>query len=379
MCYIYGLFSTEDNKIRYIGQTKSSLGTRLSSHKYDALKKNAQNHKCNWIRSIYKKGYILGITCIEKCNKKDLNNKEIEWISKLKEECNLVNQLKGGNSGGIGGKMKNYLSYNDAKLLLRDYKELYSQDEYHRNFDKFPELKDKIPKHPEDVYKLRGEWKGFRDYLEFVPKPIKIKKDYGANYKSYEEASKFAVEHHFLYTDEYKKYIKDNELNKIYPLYPNKVYKDKGWTNWYNFVSNNGEINIKIEMLKRKTNYVDYETAKRIIKKYNLSSFDKYIELLNSSTDIELKQLPRDPFSHYKRTNEWKNFQDYLGKERKRKKCTIEVFRRYINIYFKNKINSVEEWKKLFYDYKISNGIPRRPDLCYGLVWSDIFPEIKKH
>lgn len=162
-------------------------------------------------------------------------------------------------------------------------------------------------------------------------------------------------------------------------MYPNKVYKDKGWTNWYSFVSNNGEINIKIEMLKRKTNYVDYETAKRIVKKYKLSSFDKYIELLNSSMDIELKQLPRDPFSHYKRTNEWKNFQDYLGKERKRKKCTIEVFKRYINIYFKNKINSVKEWKKLFYDYKISNGIPRRPDLCYGLVWSDIFPEIKKH
>ena len=35
--FIYGLYSTENNIIRYVGQTKSSLTQRKNEHKCDAI------------------------------------------------------------------------------------------------------------------------------------------------------------------------------------------------------------------------------------------------------------------------------------------------------------------------------------------------------
>lgn len=93
--FIYGLFSTKDGVIRYIGQTKS-IRSRLSSHKYDALKRKSKNHKCNWIRSVYESNYEIDIKVIEECDDGNVDEKEIYWINKLKSCNKLTNELKGG-------------------------------------------------------------------------------------------------------------------------------------------------------------------------------------------------------------------------------------------------------------------------------------------
>lgn len=73
--YIYGLYSTEDNIIRYVGQTKSQLNQRKNEHKCDALTRKIKNHKCNWIRKVYKDGFEIGITLLDEANEKN-------WVKK---------------------------------------------------------------------------------------------------------------------------------------------------------------------------------------------------------------------------------------------------------------------------------------------------------
>ena len=50
MYYIYTLVCPLENRVRYIGQTKSSLQKRLSQHIWESKKdKKRYSHKDNWI------------------------------------------------------------------------------------------------------------------------------------------------------------------------------------------------------------------------------------------------------------------------------------------------------------------------------------------
>ena len=48
--FIYGLYSTEDDVIKYVGKTKYMLSKRLREHINGVLKRNYKTHKDNWIR-----------------------------------------------------------------------------------------------------------------------------------------------------------------------------------------------------------------------------------------------------------------------------------------------------------------------------------------
>ena len=173
--HIYGLYSTEDNIIRYIGQTKSNLKQRKNEHKCDALTRNLKNHKCNWIRSVYKNGFEIGIKLIEDTDENNWAEKEIYWINEYSKTTKLVNQLSGGNSGGLGGKLQSYLKYDEAKEFIRNnFLSANSITTYKNEYEKRKEFfKKYVPKNPHHVYALRGEWKGWGDYLSTGTIPSK--------------------------------------------------------------------------------------------------------------------------------------------------------------------------------------------------------------
>lgn len=53
--FIYALYSTENEIIRYVGKTKFVLSKRFREHINGALFRNGKTHKDNWIRNVYKK------------------------------------------------------------------------------------------------------------------------------------------------------------------------------------------------------------------------------------------------------------------------------------------------------------------------------------
>lgn len=236
--HIYGLYSTEDNIIRYVGQTKSDLKQRKNEHKCDALTRNLKNHKCNWIRSVYKNGFEIGIILIEDTDENHWQEKEIYWISEYSKNDKLVNQLGGGNSGGPGGKMQNFLNYQDAKDFVKNnFTSSSSITSYKKEYE---EKKDfchsYIPKNPQHVYAIRGEWRGWGDYLSTYTVPsIQIHK----NFLSFSDACAIVRENNIKNRKEYVSFSREH---KNLPQSPDIAYKGE-WVDWSFFLT--GEKRVK--------------------------------------------------------------------------------------------------------------------------------------
>ena len=103
---VYYLYSTEIGSdlvhMRYIGQTKQTLKTRLQKHIAVSLRSNTNIHVQNWIKSTYLRGFEVKIGLLVDNAIKNID--EIVQIAKYKElGCFLTNKTKGGE-GGSGPK-----------------------------------------------------------------------------------------------------------------------------------------------------------------------------------------------------------------------------------------------------------------------------------
>ena len=230
--FIYGLYSTEDEVIRYVGQTKSPLKQRRNEHKCDALTKKLRNHKCNWIRLVYRNGFEIGITLIEETDEKNWAEREIFWIEEYSKTNKLVNELRGGNCGGVGGKIQNYLPYDKAKEFVsknmpnvKTYREY--KIEYLNNREKYEGI---IPLAPQKAYSFRKTWKGWSDFLETGIPTAKYKHDH---FLSYDEVVKINKQNGIKSRNHYHKFILENGINA--PYSPHKTYKDR-WQGFKKFL-----------------------------------------------------------------------------------------------------------------------------------------------
>ena len=101
--FIYGLRCPISGEIRYIGQTIKTLSYRLSKHisktKTKINKKQKLSHNENWLKKLIELNviHLISIEEIEIINIKDLDDREIFWISKFRETNNLTNLTDGGN------------------------------------------------------------------------------------------------------------------------------------------------------------------------------------------------------------------------------------------------------------------------------------------
>ena len=97
MIIVYGLSSSEDGTIRYIGQTKMPPHVRLKSHVGEAFgKKPVQTHKGHWIRSVVENGHQVQIIVLK--TNAVYNEDEKLFIKFYKEQgFSLVNATDGGD------------------------------------------------------------------------------------------------------------------------------------------------------------------------------------------------------------------------------------------------------------------------------------------
>lgn len=97
-CTIYGLSSSRDGELRYVGQTVQKPATRLRVH-LESAKRN-KTHIANWIKREVAGGYAILMEILEE--NASWNTAEIEWISKHKAlGTRLLNHTDGG--GGLLG------------------------------------------------------------------------------------------------------------------------------------------------------------------------------------------------------------------------------------------------------------------------------------
>lgn len=95
-CSVYGLFSTEDGVVRYIGQTIQSLQSRLTQHLAEAVRPPGTSRCHRWIRKVLGSGYKIGTLLIEEGCQWDEG--ERRWIAFYRESHpgRLTNLSDGG-------------------------------------------------------------------------------------------------------------------------------------------------------------------------------------------------------------------------------------------------------------------------------------------
>jgi len=120
MYKIYGLCSSEDYLIRYIGYTSISIDDRAKKHYYES----GTTKKNNWIKSIKSKEHrLIPILIDEYENRRDALKMEICYIKTFKSfGANLVNGTDGGDGVTMTPEIRKKISEaNKGKCRITDY------------------------------------------------------------------------------------------------------------------------------------------------------------------------------------------------------------------------------------------------------------------
>lgn len=238
--FIYALYSTENEIIRYVGKTKFVLSKRLREHINGALFRNGKTHKDNWIRNVYKNGFVVKIKLIEECDDSIWEKREKFWIDKY---TNLTNLTEGGDGGH--GILYN-VSYEEMKKYIKTISpQIKSKNEFRKRLD---ELDSNYPRNPMETFKIRGEWVSWGDFLgtNRIQDNKKTEK-----YLSFNEAKKFINKHIKPKTSvEYKKYIDNNNIDFL-PRKPFRYYNERGWNGWEDYLGVKKKYQITNDLIAR--------------------------------------------------------------------------------------------------------------------------------
>lgn len=194
----------------------------------------------------------------------------------------------------FGTKAPNiYKTYLEAKIAVQRLN-IKSMKEYKSRRSEDPGL----PSSPSESYRNKG-WKTSSDFLNIK------KTEYYSTYKEAQKAAQsIGIKNRHHYQDK-KKYKEDPKL----PSTPDKLYKSKGWKDWYSFLGNK-PIDI----------YQTYEEAKLAVQKLDIKTGEAYRKRNLYKQD---PRLPSTPEMKYKNKG-WINFYDFLGLESPNKYSTYE-------------------------------------------------------
>lgn len=154
---------------------------------------------------------------------------------------------------------------------------------------------------------------------------------------------------------DYYKFVKLNKNLKL-PTSPNRAYKNRGWTNFPDFLRGN----------KKLIYYYDFRTSKHFVRKVKIKCVKQWENFCKSGK--KPRELPSAPNKFYKK--EWISWSEFFGKkEMSFKKRNIKSFKKLKNIVKKLNIKTRKEWREYCSSGKKPNTIPSHPELCYKKEW----------
>ena len=156
---------------------------------------------------------------------------------------------------------------------------------------------DNIPSDPRVFYKNKG-WISNGDWLGTRKVADKLKE-----FKSFIEAREFVHKLNLKGCREWKKYRSSGLRPDNIPSNPEKIYKNKGWISWNDFlrISTIHNYNRKFILLKE---------AREFVHKLSLKSQRKWTEYCNSG--LKPDNIPSHPERVYK-IKGWISWGDWLG------------------------------------------------------------------
>ena len=161
----------------------------------------------------------------------------------------------------------------------------------------------------------------------------------------------------------FNKLHKAGKLPSGIPSSPRTVYK-KEWKGWGDFLGTGRVAN-------QNRKFRSYDGASSFGKKIGVKTQDEWDDYIKSN---ELPpDVPRDPFSLYKKTGEWKGWGDFLGtgnvsavKKSNGLLSAIEAKIKARMVAKKLGIKTVEDWNNAYVEGKIPDELPRDLYNAYG-------------
>jgi superfamily II DNA or RNA helicase len=200
-------------------------------------------------------------------------------------------------TGAVAAGKQEYLDFETARSFVRKLN-LKTQNEWYE-YCKSSKKPKNIPNAPNYIYKHNG-WRGIGDWLGTG----KISRN-EIVYREFENARKFARSLNLKNQNEWYGYCKKGLRPIDIPRNPERVYLNKGWIGYGDWLGNGVAAN-------QNKIFISYEKAKEIVAPLNISTQKEWKKLCREGRRPH--EVPADPYTYYKNKG-WKSWADFLGKE----------------------------------------------------------------
>lgn len=245
----------------------------------------------------------------------------------------------------------NWMPFEEARLYINHLNLNNASDwrKYIKSGDKPPD----IPSTPNYIYQNSG-WKSWGDWLGNERIATNLRE-----YLEFEKAREFVQTLNLKSKKYWKEYCNSEIKPSSIPNLPDKVYKNKGWKSWGDWL---GTYQVATFLKK----YRSFEQAKLYVQSLNFKTIEEWRKFCNSS---ELpKDIPKIP-DHVYENNGWISYNDWLGTKQYK---TFEDAKKIVKTL---NIKSAKEWAELYKNGVIPTDIPSSPNSYYrkmGWVsWGD--------
>lgn len=256
-------------------------------------------------------------------------------------------ERKGWENWGIflgNNKLATYLmvykTFEDARSFVRKLA-LKSRSEW-LEYCKSGLKPDDIPSNPHNTYKENG-WNGMADFLgsQF-------------EYLTFLEAKEYVQKLNLSNNLEWREYCISGKKPNNIPSDVGKIYKDEGWKGMKDFLGTS-------------TKYVDYETAKLIVRKFNIKSQNEWFDFCKSGK--KPNNIPVSVMNVYQNKG-WTNWGEFLGTGKVAD--NIKKYRSFTEVkkfVHKLKFQSQREWKAFAKSNEKPPDIPFKVERTYSSEW----------
>ena len=265
-----------------------------------------------------------------------------------------------------------YYSFEECKKIVFDKK-----FDSIGKFKSWAERPDKIPYHPDSIYK--SEWQGWSDFLGSKPYFNKDK-----NYLNWSDSSKILQNLGIKSSQQFRDLKNSSFFPKNIPPNPPGEYRDIWNLNggWGGYLNTGNSIHYT---------YIDFKALKKLIFHMNFKSKTDY-SIWGKSINWKYDNfnIPSSPMTVFKRTGEWKGWSDFLGKntDLRINNKLLDRLKNYYTykeariIVSKMKFRNVKEYQKFSKSKKRPNKLPSNPYEIYKasgdwLGWNDFLGKEK--
>jgi superfamily II DNA or RNA helicase len=174
----------------------------------------------------------------------------------------------------------------------------------------------------------------------------------------YEDASNFIKKFNLQTVKDFQDFCKSDKKPLDIPYTPERVYKNRGWKSWGDFLGTN-----RVSNLFRKDLYLPYKKAEKYVRKLKIPSQSEWGKYVASGKKPLF--LPSHPHVIYKNKG-WNGMSQWLGNQhiqpQKRNFKSFEDVRDfYRKLFKKNKLKYSKDIRKIIHRIKIPDDIPKAP------------------